>query len=135
MPIVYPQNITMFNVQGIDDIGKKSFFNKFLEAVDGSFCSYEQQANGTHGWKPQCGVFQPTNVISFTWGISEDQDSPYWQERQCNEFLKLGLQGVSLFFSSGDYGASIRSHPPYGVNPCVFDHDRVFMPTFPPACP
>lgn len=29
-----------------------------------------------------------------------------YQRRQCNEFMKLGMQGVSVFVASGDSGVA-----------------------------
>ena len=82
--------------------------------------------NRTHGYKGelQCGVYKPTNVISISYSGLENMIPYAYQKRQCNEYLKLGLQGVSLFFSSGDDG----------VGPCTAD-DRVFVPGQPNGCP
>lgn len=56
-------------------------------------------------------------------------------ERQCNEFLKLGLQGHTIMFASGDYG--VASFPADGgnANGCLGPDARVFNPQYPSGCP
>jgi tripeptidyl-peptidase-1 len=53
-----------------------------------------------------CGVYTPTNVISISYGIAEADQPANYQERQCNEFMKLGLQGHTIFTTSGDFGVA-----------------------------
>lgn len=93
-------------------------FNTFFDALDGSYCTYS--AYGETGNDPvldptypdpngyegplECGVYAPTNVITISYGVYENDLPAYYQERQCNEFLKLALQGVSIFVASGDTG-------------------------------
>lgn len=67
------------------------------------------------------GIFKPTNVISISYSQDERAYSPFWLQRQCLEYLKLGLQGVSMFISSGDYGVG---------GSC----NGTFKPEFPPSC-
>jgi tripeptidyl-peptidase-1 len=55
-----------------------------------------------------CGIFQPTNVISVSYGGQESDVPISYQKRQCLEYLKLGLQGVSILFASGDAGVASR---------------------------
>ncbi|KAF8270541.1 peptidase S8/S53 domain-containing protein [Lactarius quietus] len=45
----------------------------------------------------------------------------------CDLFAQLGARGVSVLFSSGDYGV--------GPGDCVADGDVRFIPTFPASCP
>nr|POF15305.1 aorsin [Quercus suber] len=125
IPIIYPQTTTLYQT---DDLyyaegGNGStygIFNTFFDAIDGSYCTYS--AYGETGNDPaldptypdpngytgnlMCGVYKPTNVISISYGEQESDLPYYYQRRQCNEFLKLGLQGVSIFVASGDTGAS-----------------------------
>lgn len=84
-----------------------------------------------------CGVYEPTNVITISYGVYENDLPSYYQERQCNEFLKLGLQGVSIFVASGDTGVGGYPDGTYGDGPyygCLRDDD-VFAPTQPNSCP
>jgi tripeptidyl-peptidase-1 len=53
-----------------------------------------------------CGVFKPTSVISLSYGGQEVDLPLSYQRRQCQEYMKLGLQGVSFIFASGDSGVS-----------------------------
>lgn len=91
--------------------------NTFLDALDGSYCSYidpidpvypDPNPLGYQG-KLQCGVYKPTNVISISYGEQEDDLPTAYQTRQCNEFMKLGMQGVSVVIASGDSGVAARS--------------------------
>lgn len=121
-----------------------------MDAIDGSYCTYS--AFGETGNSPtldpiypdpnlggykgqlQCGVYKPTNVISISYGEQEQDLPAYYQERQCNEFLKLGLQGVSIFVASGDSG--VAGIPGDGsANGCLGPNHTVFSPTQPNSCP
>lgn len=51
-------------------------------------------------------------------GESEYDLPAYYEERQCNEFMKLGLQGTSIFISSGDYGVAAFPYED-NVNGCL----------------
>lgn len=107
-------------------------FNTFLDAIDSSYCDYsaynetgdnptydavypdthtvvapgrpEPFDPGTYKGERMCGVYKPTNVISMSWGKAERSFSVNYQMRQCDEFMKLGLQGVTVVASSGDSG-------------------------------
>ncbi|KAF4625803.1 hypothetical protein G7Y89_g12366 [Cudoniella acicularis] len=148
-PIVYPQNITLYQT---DDsywannfvFGSSGLFNTFLDALDGSYCTYSAfgetgddpnldpkypDPNGYNGTL-QCGVYKPTNVISISYGFQESDLPYYYQQR----FLKLGLQGVSVFLASGDNGVSGRPYLPPVGNGCLGD-GTIFSPNFPNTCP
>ncbi|PWY96667.1 aorsin [Aspergillus sclerotioniger CBS 115572] len=152
-PIVYPQTITLYQTDDINyasgEIETDGFFNTFLDAVDGSYCTYCAYGecgdsptldpvypdNYTDGYKGQlmCGVYKPTNVISVSYGGQEYDLPAYYQQRQCNEFLKLGLQGTSILFASGDDGVA---GPPGDDNDngCL-GNGTIFSPAFPNSCP
>lgn len=156
-PIVWPQNITSFQVDDAYYTGYgwepgKGLFNTFLDAIDGSYCTYS--AFGETGDDPtidpvypdthsicnvcgtannwhenvQCGVFEPTSVISISYGEPEASLPAAYQQRQCNEFLKLGLQGVSIIVSSGDNGVSESTG-------CLGPDATIFSPSYPANCP
>ena len=85
-----------------------------------------------------CGVYTPTNVISISYGVYENDLPAYYQQRQCNEFLKLGLQGVSIFVASGDTGVGGYPDGTFGDGPyygCLGPDDNIFAPTQPNSCP
>lgn len=75
-----------------------------------------------------------TKVISASYGQAEaDLPAPYVR-RQCNEFLKLGLQGVSMLFASGDFG--VASFPGDGsASGCLGPKQSIFNPQYPSGCP
>lgn len=57
-----------------------------------------------------------------------------YTKRQCNEFMKLGLQGHSILFASGDYG--VASFAGDGdANGCLGPSGKVFNPQYPSNCP
>ncbi|KAH8705213.1 putative protease S8 tripeptidyl peptidase I [Talaromyces proteolyticus] len=144
-PIIYPQNITLFQTDDSYYAAgySEGFFNTFLDAIDGSYCTscyagecgndpkdpVYPDTNSTSGYKGKlmCGTYKPTNVISVSYGGAEDAVPQYYYERQCNEFMKLGLRGVSIFFSSGDSGVASR-------NGCL-GNSTIFNPGWPASCP
>lgn len=103
IPIIYPQSTILFQTD--DPVYENNytfsgFFNNFLDAIDGSYCSYS--AFGETGNSPldppypdpnpggykgslQCGVYKPTNVISVSYGGQEADLPASYQQRQCNE--------------------------------------------------
>ncbi|KAI1868901.1 hypothetical protein JX265_006880 [Neoarthrinium moseri] len=135
-PIVYPQSITVLNV---DDLHYQTWdndtytwgFNTLLDAIDGSYCTYS--AYNETGDLP--GV-DPTYPDPGPDGYNGTLQCAY-QKRQCNEYLKLGLQGVTFVFASGDAG--VGNYPqPYGFdgpNGCLGPKDNLFNPTWPNNCP
>lgn len=57
-----------------------------------------------------------------------------YTKRQCNEFMKLGLQGHSILFASGDYG--VASFPgDRSANGCLGPEQKIFNPQYPSNCP
>jgi len=80
----------------------------------------------TGGYKGalQCGVYEPTNVISISYGGDEAYMPVNYQRRQCNEIMKLGLQGVSVIVASGDSGVA-------GDGGCLGPKGKIFSPDFP----
>ena len=150
-PLIYPQNSILFQTD--DPVYEanytyEGFLNNFLDAIDGSYCTYSaynetgnspldppypDPAAGGYKGNLQCGVYKPTNVISISYG-GQEADLPYqYQRRQCNEYMKLGMQGISIVVSSGDSGVS---GPPGDNNAdgCL-GHGQIFSPDFPATCP
>jgi len=151
-PIIYPQNSILFQTD--DDVYEanytfQGFLNNFLDAIDGSYCTYsafgetgnspldppypDPQAGGYKG-SLQCGVYKPTNVISISYGGQEYDLPSSYQQRQCNEYMKLGMQGVSIVIASGDSGVA----GPAGdgnANGCLGPGGTIFSPDFPATCP
>ena len=69
-------------------------------------------------------------VISTSYGDDEQTVSRAYAQAVCNQFAQLGARGVSLFFSSGDYGVGTDST-------CFSNVDNApsFLPSFPTDCP
>ncbi|KAH7627767.1 peptidase S8/S53 domain-containing protein [Sordaria sp. MPI-SDFR-AT-0083] len=140
----------------------KGFWNTFFDALDGSYCSYSAFnqtgdctdpscldpiypnpfANSSNTDKyegaRQCGVYDPTPVISISYGGGEGDLPASYLQRQCSEIMKLGLQGVTVVVASGDYG--VASYPgDYGhENGCAGSGERkgkVFYPDSDATCP
>ncbi|KAF2725604.1 subtilisin-like protein [Polychaeton citri CBS 116435] len=145
IPIVYPQTTTLYQDLTEADAGAEGgIFNTFLDAIDGSYCTYSAfgetgnepnldptfPSNATGGYKGQlqCGVYKPTNVISISYGLNEQDLPAAYQQRQCKEYLKLGLQGVSVLIASGDYGVA-------GTNGCIGPNEDKFQASQPNGCP
>lgn len=82
-----------------------------------------------------CGVYKPTNVISVSYGGQEVDLPLSYQRRQCLEYAKLGLQGVSFLFASGDSGVSNYPGEIDGPTGCLGSNLNVFNPTWPNTCP
>ncbi|KAI1458579.1 subtilisin-like protein [Annulohypoxylon moriforme] len=136
--------------------GYFGLFNTFLDAIDGSYCNYSAYGeNGDNSeydpvypdnhttiapGKPEpfdpgdykgermCGTYKPTNVISMSYSTVESKFSVAYQMRQCNEWMKLGLQGVTVVGSSGDSG-------PLATNQCNPSNYNTFYATHPGNCP
>lgn len=113
--------------------GVVTHFNAILTNPQGIDPKYPDPSKNGYPGKLQCGVFKPTNVFSLSYGGQEAEVPIAYQKRQCNEYLKLGLQGVSFLFASGDAG--VGNYPkPYGTG-CLGPHRTIFNPTWPNTCP
>ncbi|WPG97627.1 Hypothetical protein R9X50_00040700 [Acrodontium crateriforme] len=150
IPIIYPQTTTLYQTDDsyYANNPTNGLFNTFLDALDGSYCTYS--AYGETGNDPQldptypdlhpggyrgklmCGTYKPTNVISISYGEQESWLPVAYQVRQCNEFLKLGMQGVTIVVASGDDGVA---GPPGTVQGCLGENGHIFSPTQPCGCP
>ncbi|KAB8304299.1 hypothetical protein EYC80_003711 [Monilinia laxa] len=139
MALAYPQEVTLYQT---GDIGEGASFNNFLDAIDGDYCTSDggddptydavypdTYGNGSYYYQgpENCGGFAATNVISTSYAYDESDLTPAYEKRQCNEYLKLGLQGVTILYSSGDYGVA--------GNGGVCGANNSFNPSFPGTCP
>ncbi|KAK3672756.1 hypothetical protein LTR78_007342 [Recurvomyces mirabilis] len=152
-PIIWPQQSVLFQTDDYvyeNNYTFQGFLNNFLDAIDGSYCSYSafgetgnspddppypDPAPGGYKGALQCGVYKPTNVISISYGGTEFDLPMSYQRRQCNEFMKLGLQGVSICVSSGDSGIAARGANGTASNYCYGPNKNLFVPAFPATCP
>jgi len=121
-----------------------------LDAIDGSYCTLSAfgETGNTPGLDPiypdplpdgfkgnlQCGIYKPAPVISVSYGEAEFDLPVNYQQRQCLEFMKLGLQGVTIVFASGDSGVAARAFDPE-PNGCIGPNHTIFNPDWPGGCP
>ncbi|KAF5491232.1 Tripeptidyl-peptidase SED1 [Colletotrichum fructicola] len=85
-----------------------------------------------------CGVYDPPSVISVSYVYNEATFSEGYLRRQCLEYLKLGLRGVSVIVSSGDTGTSHQGNScidPNSGNVTTNGTHGHFTPGFPASCP
>lgn len=156
MPLIYPQKTVLYQVDDVrieanetmPGTPYRGFFNTFFDAIDGSYCSFSAFGetgncvkpecldpsypdNAYHGYNGslQCGIYRPTNVISISYGGSEVHLPKYYLERQCFEIMKLGLQGVTVVVSTGDFGVAATR----GI--CAGDDGQFFSPESAATCP
>ncbi|KAN0106002.1 subtilisin-like protein [Hyaloscypha variabilis] len=101
--LVYPQPIMYYQIGD---------FDLWFDAVDKTDC------NKPDGFT--CGGTALAQVISTSWGWAEDVGDAS-NVRLCNEFMKLGLLGATMLFSSGDNG--------------VGQDNGTFWVSAPAACP
>ncbi|KAK7965840.1 uncharacterized protein PG986_000117 [Apiospora aurea] len=144
MSLVYPQRVTLYQVG--DLLGGGSF-NNFLDALDGSYCTYaggdDPEQDGVYpnpevgGYKgpADCGTSKAANVISTSYGYNEAALTEAYQKRQCYEYMKLGLQGVTVLYSSGDFGVAGNNNRCIGNGKFVNGTSGAFNPSFPGTCP
>ncbi|KAF2217659.1 hypothetical protein CERZMDRAFT_108334 [Cercospora zeae-maydis SCOH1-5] len=106
MTLVHPQQVTLLQV---GDLVQGGSANSFLDAVDASYCTYEGGDGKTISFRykgKDCGIYAPTKVVSASYYWDESYFGPAYMRRQCNEYLKLGLMGVTILFASGDEGVA-----------------------------
>jgi len=138
------QNVTLYQV---GDLVEGASFNNLLDALDASYCTFEggddasedgiypDEAPGGFKGPEACGVVTPANVISTSYGLNEADVTPFYTSRQCTEYAKLGLMGVTVIYSSGDFG--VAGHGDLCLNPdgTQTANGKLFNPTFPGTCP
>ncbi|KAF8435036.1 peptidase S8/S53 domain-containing protein [Boletus edulis BED1] len=138
------QTVTLYQT---GDLPEGASFNDFLDAIDGSYCTFEggddptqdaiypDNAPGGYTGPKACGTVKPASVISTSYGYNEADLSPFYAGRQCAEYAKLGLMGITILYSSGDYGVA-------GINGSCLNSSHIpsadghiFNPGFPGTCP
>ncbi|GAB7357268.1 hypothetical protein MBLNU459_g8240t2 [Dothideomycetes sp. NU459] len=145
MTLVYPQKVTLYQV---GDVVEGASFNNFLDALDASYCGgddptqdavYPDPYNnytGAYEGPEACGTFAATKVISTSYGYNEADLTPAYEERQCNEYMKLGLLGTTFLYSSGDYGVAGNGGQCLNANGTYNNGSSGrFNPSFPGTCP
>lgn len=137
MALVYPQNVTLFQV-GDGVVWNPATNNNFLDAIDGSYCTFEggdsvswdatyphdASSPDAYTGEPNCGTQNATNVISVSYGRNEDARPASYNARECTEYMKLALMGVTIMFSSGDTGVT-------GISGRCLNEDGSYTPRSP----
>lgn len=152
--LIWPQSMTVYQVDDrlyttANNIS--GFLNTFLDALDGSYChstafgitgdspgidpAYPDKRPGGYNKPEMCGTYKPSKVISISYGESELDTPKKYLLRQCNEFLKLGLQGTTVLVSSGDYGVGIGPASDYTCLDGSGQTQTIYNPGNPVACP
>ena len=144
MALINPQKTTLYQV---GDLVEGASFNNFLDAIDGSYCTYmggddpTQDATypdpfGGYQGPENCGGFAATKVISTSYGYNEADLTAAYEMRQCNEYMKLGLAGTTILYSSGDFGVAGNGGQCIGPDGKYNDgKSGMFNPSFPGTCP
>jgi tripeptidyl-peptidase-1 len=121
MALIAPQQATLYQV---GDLVQGGSFNNFLDSLDASYCSFQggnskdPNVDGQYSTATGCGTFTATNVISTSYSYNEADLGSRYEERQCAEYMKMGLQGITVLYSSGDFGVAYElSHPPSPYGP------------------
>lgn len=123
-PIIHPQNSVLYQVDPPPNQKPSwgSSFDWLLEAIDGSYCDDKS--------KSDCGIYEPTNVISISYGGPEVYIPLRMARRQCAEYMKLGLRGVSVVAASGNVGVVSSKN-----RGCLGEDADIFDPDFIATCP
>lgn len=87
--IIYPQGTILYQTDAAqwDFTNRPGLFNTFLDAIDGSYCTYA--SNGETGddanidpiyttANHMCGKYTPANVISLSYGLVEADFPTYY---------------------------------------------------------
>lgn len=140
MGLIFPQQATLFQV---GDLNQGGSFGNLLDALDASFCTFEggdskdPAVDGQYADNIRCGTGKATNVISTSYGYNEGDLGARYEQRQCAEYMKLGLQGISMIFSSGDNG--VAGNSAVCIDPTTGAYNDgasgLFNPSFPGTCP
>ncbi|KAJ3495019.1 hypothetical protein NLG97_g3692 [Lecanicillium saksenae] len=143
MALTYPLPVTNYQV---GDVAIPGTLNNLLAAFDAFYCSalnasidgiYPDLAHGGYNRTTDCGtISEPTKVLSISFAYDEINFPTSYLRRQCFEFLKLGLQGVSVIVSSADCGPAGQSCKCISHNSNSYSTQTGdFRPTSPASCP
>lgn len=117
MALVPGLQVTLYQV---GDTIQSASFNNFLDALDSSYCGHDDPTqDAIYPNSVACSNVPLTNVISTSCeflspmltlnglaepdstidGYNEADLTPAYEQRQCNEYLKLGLLGTTVLYS------------------------------------
>ncbi|KAJ7480634.1 subtilisin-like protein [Mycena latifolia] len=144
MALTNPQPVQLLQT---GDIVEGAGFDNWLDAVDGSFCTFEggddpnqdgiypDPLPGGFTGPESCGIIPPPHTVSVSYAQDEVTITAASANRQCSEYGKLGLMGTSIFYSSGDNGVAGNGGVCLNSTLQAVDDGTVFNPSFPSTCP
>lgn len=97
--------------------------------------TYPDTQEGGYDGPEMCGSFSSTLVISTSYSSNEADLTPAYERRQCAEYMKLGLQGISILYSSGDDGVAGNTGDCLTADGSATEDGGAFSPSFPGTCP
>jgi tripeptidyl-peptidase I len=106
MSLTDPQSIVNIEVGGPTAVGDTNFM---LAAFDQEYCATGLDPDFDYlspNTTADCGTADPPLVISISDAWNEANFTDQYVQRQCLEFLKLGLRGVTVIAGSGDRGTA-----------------------------
>lgn len=138
MALVYPQQVTLYQA---GDLIEGASFNNFLDALDANSCTYEggdektqdamySDPSGGYQGSEACGGIAAAYVISSSYGYNEAAGTPFYEMRQCHEYLKLGLQGKTFVYSSGDNGVAGNGGQCIDASTGSYNNGRIPCPKY-----
>jgi tripeptidyl-peptidase-1 len=144
MAIAYPQPV--INLQ-VGDMYLGGNLNNLLASFDSHYCGaldpdidpmYPdlEQEDGYNS--TDCGNHVAPNVISISYAYDEAEFPAKYLRRQCLEYLKLGLMGVTVVTATGDFGPAGGDRVclnPETKTPDPDSEQGLFNPKFPASCP
>ncbi|KAK0625070.1 Pro-kumamolisin, activation domain-containing protein [Bombardia bombarda] len=162
IPLVWPQKTVLWQTddewyetnQLRANTRYPGFFNTLFDAIDGSYCTlsaygytgncdtdecrdpeYPNPWDSDEGYQGElmCGAYAPTNVLSISYSGFEHELPDNYLRRQCLEIMKLGLRGVTVIESSGDYGVGGRRLDPHAG--CLGPDRDIYSPRLMSNCP
>ena len=143
MALTSPQEVTNVQVGSYESVGN---LNDMLAAFDKYYCDPTNPGGkkypdfyspGCNATACDCGSSSPPKVLSISWGWTEAGFTSTYLQRQCLEFLKLGLMGTTVIVSISDHGTATASRR---GSFCIDDRmgnatGERFSPIFPASCP
>lgn len=156
IPLTFPQTVDLYQVDSSNTSWNSGAFDHFLDAVDSSYCAGNTAQFDGSSTDITCGAYAVDQVVSISYSGDEvqyttdrsDASDPTlsfaYVNRQCMEYLKLGLMGTTVLVSTGDYGVAgyggrcAAFGPSEDYDPYVYyldDNNGYWTPQWPATCP
>jgi tripeptidyl-peptidase-1 len=142
MSLTWPQPV--MNIQ-VGDKYVAGNLNNMLAAYDDYYCDQldpELDPQWPNPLAPDdgyqsldCGTHTPPKVISVSYAWAEAGFPQDYLRRQCDEYLKLGLMGITVIAGTGDEGTAGRHTACDDPAANTTGQRRPFHVSFPASCP